>query len=40
MRLDMNYKKEDSKKHKHMMAKQYSTKQPKVDWRNQRGNTI
>ena len=28
MRLDINYKKKNSKKHKHMEIKQYTSKQP------------
>ena len=34
MRLEINHK----KKHKHMEAKQYATKQPMDHWINQRGN--
>ena len=38
--LEINYKKRNCKKrkHKHMEAKQYATKQPMDHWRNQRGN--
>ena len=38
MRLEINYKKTIIKKHKHMEAEQYATKQPMDHWRNQRGN--
>ena len=36
MRWEINYKEKTSKKHKHMAAKQYATKQPLVHWRNQK----
>ena len=38
MRLEINYKKKNFKKHKHVEAKQYATKQPMDHWRNQKGN--
>ena len=41
MRLEINYKKKKkktAKKHKHVAAKQYVTKQPLDHWGNQRGN--
>ena len=38
MRLRVNKKKKTSKKHKHVAAKQYATKQPLDHGRNQRGN--
>ena len=38
MRLEINYKKNTIKKHKHVEAKQYASKQPMDHWRNQRGN--
>ena len=38
MRLDINYKKKDCKKHKHMEIKQHISKQPTSYWRNQKGN--
>ena len=38
IRLEINYKKKNCKKHKHVEAKQYITKQPMDHWRNQRGN--
>ena len=38
MRLDINYRKKNCKKYKHMEAKQYTTKLPRDHWRNQRGN--
>ena len=38
MRLETNYRGKKRKKHKHMEAKQYITKQPRHHWRNQRGN--
>ena len=38
MRLDINYRKKNCKKYKHMEAKQYATKEPRDHWRNQRGN--
>ena len=34
MRWEINYKEKTSKKHKHMAAKQYATKQPLVHWKN------
>ena len=36
MRWEINYKGKTSRKHKHMAAKQYATKQPLVHWRNQK----
>ena len=36
MRWEINYTEKTSKKHKHMTAKQYATKQPLVHWRNQK----
>ena len=36
MRLEINYRKKNCKKHKHMEAKQYVTKQPMGHWRNQK----
>ena len=38
MRLEINFKKKNSKKQKHMVAQQYATKQTKDHWRNQTGN--
>ena len=38
MRVEINYRKKNCKKHKHMEVKQYVTKQPMECWRNQRGN--
>ena len=38
MRLEINYKEKNCKKHKPMEAEQYATKQPMDYWRNQRGN--
>ena len=38
MRLEINYRGKKRKKHKHMEAKQYITKEPRDHWRNQRGN--
>ena len=38
MRLEINYRKENCKRHKYVEAKQYSTKQPMGHWRNWRGN--
>ena len=38
LRLDINYKEKNYKKHKHVEAKQYAAKQPMDHWRNQRGN--
>ena len=35
MRLEINDKKKNCKKHKHMETKQYATKQPMDHWRNQ-----
>ena len=32
MRLEINYKKKNFKKHKHVEAKQYATKQPMDHW--------
>ena len=36
VRLEINYKEKNCKKHKHVEAKQYATKQPMNHWRNQR----
>ena len=38
MRLEINYKKENCKKHKHVEARQYASKQPTDHLRNWRGN--
>ena len=38
MRLEINYKNTLLKKHKHMEAKPYATKQSMDHWRDQRGN--
>ena len=38
LRLEINYQKKKLKKHKHVEAKQYITKQPMHHQRNQRGN--
>ena len=38
MRLEINYKKKKPLRNKHMVAKQYATKQPLDHWRNQRRN--
>ena len=38
MRIEINHMKIKLKKHKHVEAKQYTTKQPMGQWRNQRGN--
>ena len=38
LRLKINYKKKKCKKHKHVEAKQYVTKQSIDHWRNQRGH--
>ena len=38
MRLDINYKEKNCKKHKHMEIKQHISKQPMDYWRNQKGN--
>ena len=35
MRLEINYKKKNLQKHKHMEIKQYATKQPMDHWKNQ-----
>ena len=37
MRIEIICKKKTAKKHKHMEAKQYATKQPMDHWGNQRG---
>ena len=36
--LEINNKKKNCKKHKHVETKQHATKQPMNHWRNQRGN--
>ena len=38
IRLEINHKKKNCKKHKHMKAKQYATKQQMDHRKNQRGN--
>ena len=38
MRLDINYKKKNCKKHKHMEIKQHISKWPTGYWRNKKGN--
>ena len=38
LRLDINYKEKNCKKHKHMEIKQHISKQPTGYWRNQKGN--
>ena len=38
MRLEINYKEKNYKKHEDVEAKQHATKQPKAHWRNHRGN--
>ena len=38
MRLGINYKKKNCKKHKHMEIKQHISKWPRGYWRNQNGN--
>ena len=38
MRLEINYKEKSPKKHKHVAAKQYVTKQPMDHGGNQRGS--
>ena len=38
MRLHINYEKKNYKEHRNVKAKQYATKQPMDQWRNQRGN--
>ena len=38
IKLEISYKKKTGKKHKHMEAKQHTTKQPMGQWRNQGGN--
>ena len=38
LRLDINYKEKNCKKHKHMEIKQHISKQPMGYWRNQKGN--
>ena len=39
MRLDINYKKNSCKKHKHMEIKQHISKQATGYWRNQKGKS-
>ena len=36
MRLEINYRKKDCEKHKHMEVNQYATKQPMDHWRNKK----
>ena len=38
MRLGINYRDKNCRKHKHVEPKQYTTKQPMNHWRNQRRN--